>query len=60
MNDNNLNENKNLDSLNMNNEAPLQIPEENTAAVQDTTNLEYAEVLKPGEEFSASWTVEFF
>ena len=50
MNDNNLNEDKNLDSLNMNNEAPLQIPEENTAVVQDTTNLEYAEVLKPGEE----------
>lgn len=50
MNDNNLNQDTNLDSLNMNNQAPLELPKENTPIVEDTTNLTYSEVLRPGEE----------
>ena len=50
MDNNNLNQDTNLDSLNMNNETPLELPKENEAIVQDTNNLEYENVLKPGEE----------
>ena len=50
MDNNNLNQDSNLDSLNMNNEAPLELPKENEAIVTDTTKLQYDEVLKPGEE----------
>lgn len=50
MDNNNLNQDTNLDSLNMNNETPLELPKENEAIVQDTNNLEYDSILKPGEE----------